>query len=322
MVGAMGLTELYDGWVPIRLSATADAIDVDWCYMSGLPAEDEFFDQTVERCLRRPGRLLFRRHTGADVLRSLATTSPRRPDGLVLHMSRCGSTLVARMLTARGDTLAVSEPAPVDTAVRAVAAGRAGAELVGDVVSAIGGLCGRRRYVVKCDAWTVLDAEVLEAALPGVPWVFVHRDPVEVLMSHVARRGYHMIPGTLTAEALGLEQDEVLRLSPVEYPAVVLGRIVGAAAAALTRGRARVLLVDHADLPAAADRVSSHLGLPDGSTEEMLSVADVHAKNPRLPYVDDRERKQRDAPRELRVAAERWVRPAYEALLTAGRTAA
>lgn len=317
----MGVTESYAGWTPIRLSTGPAGLDIDWCYTDGLPCDDPFFDQTIERCLRRPARLLFRRHTGADVLHAVAAERQRRPDGLVLHMSRCGSTLVSSMLTARGDTLAVSEPGPIDSAVRVVAAGAAGPDLVTDMFSAVGGLCGDRRYVVKCDAWSVLDADVLAAALPDVPWVFVHRDPVEVLVSQLRRRGYHMIPGTLPAAVLDIDEQELSKLTAVEYPALVLGRIVAAAAAAVKRAGERAIVVDHADLPHAVTGIAAHFGLADGAevTARMFGAADMDAKNPHQTYVDDRERKQRDAPSELREAVDRWVRPAYDDLLATQR---
>ncbi|MFL6241302.1 MAG: sulfotransferase family protein [Actinomycetes bacterium] len=320
----MGVTKSFDGWTPIRLTATDIGLEVDWCYTAGADFGDPFFDLSVQRCLAAPGRLLFRRRTGVDSVGSAAAAASRRPDGLVLHMSRCGSTLVARMLTARGDTLALSEPPVVDTAVRAVAAGAADVSAVTDVLGVLGRLTGDRRYVVKCDAWTVLDAPVLEAALPTTPWVFVHRDPVEVLVSQLASRGYHMVPGTLPPATLGLAAEVLQRLSPVEYCAVVLGRIVEAALVAVRRAGDRALLIDHADLPSAGLRVAAHFGLSDepAVSERMLSVVDAHAKNPVLPYVDDRDRKQREASPDLRAAVDTWVRPAYDALLEAGRVAA
>jgi len=318
----MGVT--YDGWTPVRLTAGESGCRVDWCYTAGMSFEDSFFDQSIQRCLSAPGRLLFRRLTGLDAVREVAAQSPRAPDGLVLHMSRCGSTLVSGMLTARGDTLALSEPPVIDTAVRAAAAGVIGHADVRDMFSVLARLAVDRRYVVKCDAWTVLDAPVLEETLPTTPWVFVHRDPVEVLVSQLNRRGYHMIPGTLSPATLGIDAGVLSRLSPVEHCAAVLGRIVGAAVTAVQRAGRRALLVDHAELPEAIDSVAQHLGLPvePATGARMHAAGALDAKNPSMPYVDDRHRKQEAASGEVRAAADEWVRPAYDALLAAGRRAA
>jgi hypothetical protein len=314
----------FDSWTPIRLADGESGWLVDWCYTNGASFEDAFFDLSVQRCLTAPGRLLFRRRTGLGTVREVAALAPRRPDGLVLHMSRCGSTLVSSMLTARADTLALSEPPVIDTAVRGVAAGRGEPADVRDMFSVLGRLAGDRRYVVKCDAWTVLDAPVLDEALPSTPWVFVHRDPVEVLVSQLNRRGYHMVPGTLSPSALGIEASVLTQLSPVEHCAAVLGRIVSAAVAAVQRSGQRALLVDHADLPDAIDDIARHFELPDdpGARTRMHAAAASDAKNPSMPYVDDRGSKQQAASSELRAAVDRWVSPAYEALLDAGRRAA
>jgi hypothetical protein len=47
----------------------------------------------------------------------------------------------------------------------------------------------------------------------------------------------------------------------------------------------------------------------------MADVARLDAKNPALPFSDDREAKQRDASPAVREAADRWVRPLYDELL-------
>ena len=149
----------------------------------------------------------------------------------------------------------------------------------------------QRQVVVKLDAWAVL-ALPMTAACPGAPVLFIHRDPVEVLVSHQRHRGFHMIPGTLDAARLRLEPGHRPPTDLDEYGAFVLGRLLAAAAEHLER---RDLVIDHGTLPAAiADDVAPHFGLAldvEGRAR-IAAAATEDAKNPLLPYEDDRAAKR------------------------------
>ena len=46
-------------------------------------------------------------------------------------------------------------------------------------------------------------------AFPDTPCVFLYRDPVEVIVSHLGHRGDHMVPGTLPEDIIGISTDEI-----------------------------------------------------------------------------------------------------------------
>jgi hypothetical protein len=168
---------------------------------------------------------------------------------------------------------------------------------------------------VKLDAWGVLAFERIRAAYPDVPWVFVYRDPVEVLVSQLGHRGMHMTPGVLPPELFGLEPAGIWQLPTEEYCARVLGSICRAALAAVGHGDG--MLVNHAELSeAGVQRVLSHFRVEvDDAAEVMLATArERNAKNPVLPYVPDADRKQQLATPALRDAVARWVTPHYDKL--------
>jgi hypothetical protein len=302
----MGLTSR--GWTPVRLDQRPGGVHVDWCYTDGYEFDDPFFDQTMQRCLREPARLLFRRSTPLGDLRGTAL-----PDGIVAHVSRCGSTLITQLLASRGDVTAWSEPPVVDQVVRAVADGLYAIEAVRDV---LGQFTGRRRprSVVKLDAWTTLDLSFVKQAAASVPLVMVVRDPLDVLVSHSRRRGYHMIPGTLPAAVLRLPPGRRFDLD--EYGALVLGRILEAAYATLA-GDPSALIVDYTELPDAMEPIARHFDLAIDSTQArtMATTAARDAKNPVLPFEPDTEQKRRAATPQMRDAIDRWARPWYERLL-------
>jgi hypothetical protein len=306
----MGVTGAPDGWTPVRLEPRADGHVIAWCYTDGYEFDDPFFEETIQRCLREPARLLFRR---ATPLTAIAEPEAPQPSGLIAHMSRCGSTMLSQALVARGDVLVWSEPPIVDQVVRAAAVGHTTVDSLRGVL-AIPARAGRPHSVVKLDAWTTLDLPIVRAAAPDVPIVMLVRDPLEVFVSHQGHRGFHMIPGTLPAEVLGIPPG--LQLDPDEYGARVLGRILERAHESLA-GDDRAMIVDYRELPDALSHITAFLGMDTSEPQRQAMAVTLtrNAKNPVLPFVADGETKRESAAPHMRDAVDEWARPWYELLL-------
>jgi hypothetical protein len=299
----------FEGWAPIRVHER-DVPVVEWCWLDGLGFDEPFFVQTVERAFRTPFSLLFRRETPIDDLDALPPGL--EPSGFVFHGSRCGSTLVSRMLASVPQHLVLSEPLPVDQVLRSRASEAERVRRLRAIVSALGrprrGV--ERAYVLKLDAWNACSLSLVRLAFPDVPWVFLFREPVEVLASHFRQRGAHMVPGALDPGLFGLDFDAVSRMAPEEYCARVLASIYRSA---LEQRDAQALFVDYRDLPGAVfDRIMGAFGLECGASElaGMRELVRRDAKNPQLPFSPG----EREASPALREAADRWVRPLYEEL--------
>ena len=203
------------GWTPVRVDGRGDSAVVDWCRTDGVPFDDPTFDQTVQRCFRHPFRLLFRHRTDMEELRRFAETHPGLPPaGFVFHMSRCGSTLVSRMLAACPEHLVVAEAGPLDSVLR---------DETGQPVrlrwmmAALGQQrdARQRRLFVKFDSWSALHLPLVRRAFPDVPWLFLFRDPVEVLVSHARHMGAHVVPGVLPPELTGVSAEQAAAASPL-----------------------------------------------------------------------------------------------------------
>src|SRR3954447_11313025 len=170
--------------------------------------------------------------------------------GLLLHSSRCGSTVVLRALGSWPGVVTVDEPPSLDEALteaRRTGDGRP----VAAVLTHLG--AAGERVVVKTDAWHILALPLLLAAAPDTPWLFVHRDPGEILVSHARQPGSHTVPGVLDEVWFGRPRG----MHPLPYAADFLSAIFTAAAEHSTGDD----LVDHADLPEAIPWVASRLGL-------------------------------------------------------------
>ena len=323
----MDLTSSPDlaGWTPIRVAWRDGRPIVDWCHTEGVAFTDPFFAETVECCLRHPFRLLFRHQTTMEETGRFVAGHPGLPlAGIVLHMSRCGSTLVSQMLATAPEHLVLSEPGPVDSVLRARdhlpdITGDEHATWLRWIVAAMSQRRGPQiRAFLKLDAWSAMELPLIRRAFPDVPWLFLFRDPVEVLASQSRRLGAHVIPGVLPPAAFGLDPESIPGMDLMDYAARVLGRICEAALE--WEHDPLATFADYRQLP---ELVWSRL-LPawsitptDEEVARMSAAASRDAKNPFVPFVPDGAARRTAAPPNVVAAADRWLRPSYERLLAA-----
>jgi len=311
--------ESFREWVPIRIYTRDSEPFVDWCYAGSARFTEPFFNDTIQRILRRPFSVLFRHQTQLDFLRELETECPGLdPTGFIFHMSRCGSTLVAQMLAAVTKNIVISEAPPIDSIVRYRGAT---ADSRRDALKWMVGALGQPRsgcekyYFIKFDSWNILDLDVIRSAFPNVPWIFLYRDPVEVIVSQMRQRGSHMVPGAIKHSLPDLGLEAALQMSPEEYCARILGRICESAAAPAMDPNS--LLVNYDQLPdAVGDLILPHFNVSFDADQirQMYEAAQFNAKTPQLFFEPDRESKRSEASDTVRQNAEKWVVPIYERL--------
>jgi hypothetical protein len=313
-------------WAPAQIRWTRSGPLVDWCHLGDLRFTDPFFEQTIERAMAHPFNQLFRRSTPLAAMGAPAEPE-LRPAGLIFHMSRCGSTLVSRMLAALAENVVLSEPGPLDQILRARSRlpGLTEAQLTG-LLRGMTAALGRRRHpeerdlFIKFEGWHLLRFPLIRRAFPDVPWIFLYREPIEVLASIELERPRQMSPGGVDADLLGLDPTHALAMAPAAYGARVLQRICEAALAhAADGGR----LIEYRQLPdAALGEMLAHFGLRYGADALALmrEVARFDAKRPDVPYADDGEQKRRSADAETRELSAQRLAPLYAQLETLRRT--
>lgn len=310
------------GWTPVHVGFSVSGPFVEWCWLDGVELTEPFFEQTLTRALRDPARLVFRRRTSLAALENLGReASGPAPDGFVFHLSRCGSTLTAQILAALPATRVLSEPPPLDQVLslpRRFAGIPRALQLAwmrGMVRALAGTAAADRRCFFKLDSWHVLDLPLFREAFPETPWIFLYRDPVEVMVSQQRQRGTQMVPGIVDPQWFGFDPAAVAAMSLDEYCARVLARICDAARAHATERGGR--LVNFTELPAALwEKLGEHFGkawTPD-EIERMQRAAQFNAKTPSLPHADDRAAKQREASEEIRGLVETYLREPYARL--------
>ena len=298
-------------WLPSAIIATSAGPAVDWTHFADLRLTDPFFAETIHTARRRPLNNLLRVRTPLAELDTAMPPGERRmPDALIFHMSRCGSTLVSQMLAAVPGNVVVSEAAPFDSILllahthpeipidrrvgllRAMAAAL-GRDRFGD----------RKRFAIKLDAWHTLALPLLRAAFPDTPWIFLFRDPIEVMVSHMRAAGAQTVPGAMPPGLHGF--DESVPMPHEQYTARVLGAICSAAIEHRALGEG--MFVDYASLPDAVEqRILPHFGIvPSDAERAAMRAATAHdAKATRRSFAPDSRDKQTEASDAVRAAVD------------------
>jgi hypothetical protein len=309
-------------WTPAQIRWTRSGPLVDWCQLGDLRFTDPFFEHTIERAMAHPFNQLFRRTTPLAAMVAPATLE-LKPAGLIFHMSRCGSTLASGMLAAPPQNVVLSEPGPLDQILRARSRlpGLTDAQLTA-LLRGMTAALGRRRHpeerdlFIKFEAWHLLRFPLIRRAFPDVPWIFLYRDPLEVLASIDMERPRQMMPGGIDDGLLGLDPASATAMTPGAYGARVLERICEAA---LAHGADGGRLIEYRQLPEAAlGDMLAHFGLRYGADAlaQMRELARFDAKRPGRPHADDSAQKRRDADAETRDLAATLLAPLHARLET------
>lgn len=311
-------------WTPIRFDFSGLAPTVDWADLSAERFIEPFFDQTVARWASgRHAAPLVR--TGLDALLALDSEPSLDPAGMIFHLSRCGSTLASRALATLPGVVVVAEPSPLNALLGLGPDRVDGATLV-QLVRLLVRALGRCRHgderhlVLKCTSWNIRRREILAAAFPETPWVWIQRDPARVMASLLASPpgwlGLGVIPPA-TARLFGLDPVGVPASGRVEFVARALGAMLWSAAAYPDRR----LCIDYTEMPPAIwQSMAPHFGLEIGAAaiERMTEDSRFYSKEaaPRVFTGDAPERRPMTGA--ISDAAERFAAPGYRTLAAHG----
>lgn len=305
-----------EDWLPVDLVEGHGEWLVVWAHFAGAALHEPFFEQSQHRARRRPFNRLIRYRTPLGALLDAMPAIPRQPDGFIYHLSRCGSTLVAQMIGALPDAQVVSESPTVDAIVQLVHTRPDLPEAVRvDLLRAIVAAYGRRGegpFVLKLDSWHTLALPLFRAAFPDVPWVFLFRDPVEILVSQARMRGLQTVPGAFPRDLYGIEDGHLLPME--EYCARVLAKVCDGVLAGDGQGG---LMIEYPSLPGAvAQKILPHFGIAPGAdgTVSLQAASLRDAKNPQTVFTDDRAAKQSTASDAIRAAVDAHLGERYAAL--------
>jgi hypothetical protein len=308
------------GWIPTRSVPSAGAPAFDWLWFGSRPLTMPFLEDEVRAAGAMPFNWLFRIRTSMQAVIAGATNEPHLPlQGLIFHMSRCGSTLLAQILAADPGNAVSSEPEPLDGVIQWARLAQVDAETAIPAIRAIVAALARdrgsgaKRHIIKLDAWHAFSLPLFRAAFPDVNWVHLYRDSVEVMVSTMQQPGVHTAPGTLPEEITGFAFDATM--SHEDFAARVLARIGETVIANWDVGGG--MLVAYPDIrDATPGRITAHFGLsPDDKVLALMTAAGKRdAKAPQQSFESDVVSKQAAATPAILAAANRWMAPVEQQL--------
>ncbi len=301
--------------IPVHVELQCRPLRVHWLDVAGLPVPRLITHERLrELVLANPQRL---RATTFRPTEATALASASRAVGLLFHLSRCGSTLAARLLATAEDVTVLVEPELLNTILLDPAlAGHERRALLVLVLEAAAMLDGRPRGLLKLTSWNALFLPELRAALPAGPAAFLFRDPVEVLASLERRpppwlerdgeTGTSLAGPLLALRGLLALQGVTATGEPALAEAAGLLRWI--AGAALAEPASAMPIIAYPALPTAiwTHLVPHLLGRAATASEvtAMRVLAGSDAKRPALTFVADTAAKRRDASSQARARAD------------------
>ena len=202
-------------------------------------------------------------------------------------MSRCGSTLIAQMLAALPQNIVISEAPPIDGILRGRFRGATEEQKIAWLRGMLSALGQRRngderQFFVKFDSWHTFNLPLIRRAFPEVPWIFLYRDPLEVMVSQLKQRAMHMVPGLIELGLPGLDLAAAAQMPAEEYCARVLSHICAAALEQLHSGGRAVNYLELPDAVWTSLREYFNLDCTEEDLDRMRHVTQFDAKNPSL----------------------------------------
>lgn len=317
--------EQLKSWLPVDALIDRGQPALKWIDFSDVVLSEPFFHETVARIVSNQKAVEVL--TGLEALLQLEKISDSlSPSGFIFHSSRCGSTLLANACRALEGSIVVSEAQSIDKLIsRFFTDAEPGSPkellytvLVKAVISAFGQRrAGNERLLfLKFACTTSLQMNRLRKIFPDVPFVFLYRHPVEVMVSNLQSRPEWMKPESNPAAAAaitGLHVDELNETTPEEFCARALGRFYDAALSELDP---HTLLLNYSELSSVElVDVVRRFGVV-ATPEESAAIQEasrLYSKdvNQRQAFQTDSNLKRTSASELAIEMAEKWAMPAY-----------
>jgi len=305
-VWARRLADLDDA-IPIGFHASA----VRWARLPETPSRHRFVECGIPRGIERPTFL----YSDRALLRKAAAAHARRDvtAGVIAHISRSGSTMLAACMKEVRDVVVLSEPPIVADLLESD--DRRGPAL-GSVLALYAQRFGVNRVVVKLLSKQTKHLGRFLRRTGHPPAVVLFRHPVEVAVSNLLRPALLDVKRNPEAAAreFGGSAAAIRRMSREQFCAWVLTGYLRSLVA--VPARKATMMVDYAriDVEMICRLTESFLGPITSSERAGIAAAlRFHAKRPSQRFQPDSAIKQREATPRLRAALKKAI-SLYEVL--------
>jgi hypothetical protein len=319
-------SQIESDWLPIDLDLTSPMRSIKWLAFENKRLSEPFFSQSIRMILEESDQRRIR-ETSLHALASIGLRlSPITPSGLIFHVSRCGSTLIANALRTVESSLVISE-APVMTKVlyphstgfwpySASAWCSVARGLMDSLVRIVGhhhGQTEKQRVIVKFTSWNILEWRVVRSLWPSVPALVVVREPEQVIASHMRSPGGFMKWDRSVRQLLFgcLSED----MTDEEYCAFVIGCFCDATTECMKGSMTRIMRYEDIN-PSSLSELAKRFDIdlkPDSS--HLRQVFATYSKDPKgvRPF-PGHHGLDNTVTREIVLAADKWAGHKYRKL--------
>lgn len=172
------------GLLPLELHC--DAREITWLDFGDMHLRETFLEISAEELLSRNADALSV-VTDLDVLEVPELyTDTLSPAGFIFHVGRCGSTLLAKVLSSLDRNIVIKEAEPIQQLL-GVEFEEAFKNTRVRYFQSLLNIYGHRRlpeherFFAKFSSNHVKRLEMIRGLYPGVPWLFLYRNPYEII---------------------------------------------------------------------------------------------------------------------------------------------
>lgn len=286
--------------IPFRLDFSSDEILCKWLYIENKKFTEPFFQETTGICKgfeenRKPIKSV---STLENLIEFSETIPTIAPTAFIFHVSRCGSTLLAQLLSLDSQNIVLAEAPILDEIMREISFNKpeisdtkinqyfkAAVKILGQIRT------GSEAHVfIKLDSWHIFYYQKLRELYPNTPFLFSFRQPNEVIRSQTNQSGMHAAPGVIQPVLFGFELFEILKLQRQEYIAKVM-EVYFENFIAIQKVDKYAYFFDYKDgILTNFDRIISllKLDIDQNSKEKMIERTKFHSKLPNTVFSESK----------------------------------
>jgi hypothetical protein len=283
-------------WIPFRLDFHEKELHCQWLYVADKKYTEPFFHETTGRCrVFEENRKPFRTVSTLEGIIDFSENMPSViPTAFIFHVSRCGSTLLAQLLSLDEQNIVLAEPPIFDEILREIAFKNPdiSEEKIDKSLKAVVKFLGQKRtgveqnFFIKLDSWHIFYYEKLRKLYPETPFIFSFRRPDEVIRSQVQESGMHAAPGVIQPEVFGFTLEEILQVERPVYVAKVLEKYFERYLEIIEKD-SNALFINYAEgILTSLDKIEQFLKLKiePSVKQKMIERTQFHSKRPNTVF--------------------------------------
>ena len=283
-------------WIPFRLDFHEKDLTCRWLYVGDKKYTEPFFHETTAQCrIFEENRKHFHAVSTLDgIIDFSENVHSIAPTAFIFHVSRCGSTLLAQLLSLDEQNIVLAEPPIFDEVLREITFKNPKIleQKIDESLKAVVKFLGQKRMgneqnvFIKLDSWHIFYYEKIRKLYPETPFIFSFRRPDEVIRSQMKETGMHAAPGVIQPAIFGFTLEEILAVERPVYIAKVLEKYFQRYIEIIEKEK-NALFVNYAEgILTSLDKIEQFLKLKIDSSvkQKMVKRTQFHSKRPNTVF--------------------------------------